>query len=67
MGLEGRGRVLECYDMVAGFDGCNALANGLDDASALMAEDDGKCAFRIFAGECVCICAFSVLSIVWAP
>lgn len=52
--------VLQCYDVVAGLDGCDALADGLDDTGAFMAEYDGECAFGVFAGECVCICALSV-------
>ena len=38
----GGGGVLERYDVVAWLDGCDALADGLDDTGTLMAEHDGK-------------------------
>ena len=55
--------------MVAGLDGRDVLANGLDNAGALVAEHDGECAFGIFAGECVCIYASvsKVLRVLCAP
>lgn len=59
--MDGEGSVLEGYDVVAGLDGCDALADGLDDAGALVAEHDWECTLRVFAGECVCIYALSVL------
>lgn len=42
------GRV-EGHDMVARLDVGDALANGLDDAGALVAEDDGEGALGVFA------------------
>lgn len=45
-----RKNILECHDIVARFDGCHALANGLNNAGAFMAKDDGESAFWIFAG-----------------
>ena len=48
-GRNGReGRVLECDDIVAWFHGCDAFADGFDDAGAFVAEDDGEGAFRVF-------------------
>jgi len=41
--------VLERYDVVARFDCCDVFADGFDDASALMAENDWEGAFGIFA------------------
>lgn len=37
--------------MVAGLDVRDALANGLDDTGALVAEDDGECTLRVLAGQ----------------
>ena len=42
--------LLECHDMVARLDRGDAFAHGFDDAGALVAEDDWKGAFGIFAG-----------------
>lgn len=50
--------------MVARLDRCDTLANGLDDAGTLMAQYDGERALGVFAGECVCICALSVLRMI---
>jgi len=52
----GRGWLLECYDVVARLDRCDAFTNGLNDAGAFVTEDDGEGAFGVFAGEGVCIC-----------
>lgn len=59
-GERARGLVLECDDVVAGLDGCDGLADGFDDAGALVAEHDGEGAFGVFAGEGVCVCVLSV-------
>lgn len=48
--------VLERNDMIAFLHRRNALANRLDDAGALVAENDGESAFWVLAGECVRIC-----------
>lgn len=47
---------LECDHVVAGLYVGNALADRLDDTSALMTEDDREGTFGVLAGECVCIC-----------
>lgn len=47
--------VLERYDMVARFDCCDVFADGFNNAGTLVAENDWKGAFGIFARECVCI------------
>lgn len=56
----GRESSLEGNDMVARLDAGDALAHGLDDAGALMSEDDGECALGILAGERVPICGADV-------
>lgn len=43
------GCVLKHDNMVAGFDGFYPFSDGLDNASAFMAEHYGKGSFRIFA------------------
>lgn len=51
---------VEGDDVVAGLHVGDALADGLDDAGALVAEDDGEGALGVLAGEgvgiCVCVC-----------
>lgn len=44
------GSILECYDIIARLHGCDALADGFDDAGAFVAEDYGEGAFGVFAG-----------------
>ena len=46
---------LECYNVVARLDGGDSFTNRLDNASAFMAEHDGECALRVFAGKSVCV------------
>lgn len=50
------GYVLESNNVVARFYVCNALANGLDNASTLVPENDGESTLGVLAGECVGIC-----------
>ena len=42
--------------MVADLYVCDSLADGLDDTSTLVSEDDGESTLRILAGQCVGIC-----------
>lgn len=42
--------------MIARLDVGHALTDGLDDAGALVAQDDGERAFWVVAGEGVRIC-----------
>lgn len=63
MGAHGTARSessLEGNDMVTRLDAGDALAHGLDDAGALMSEDDGECALGVLAGERVPICGVDV-------
>lgn len=48
--------ILESHDMVAGLDVGDALADGLDDTSTLVSQDDGEGTLGIFAGQGVCVC-----------
>jgi hypothetical protein len=41
--------------VVAGLDGGDAGAHGLDDAGTFVAEDDGESSLRVVAGQGVCI------------
>lgn len=43
------GNVLKHDNVVTELDGCHSFTDGLNNASALMAEHDGKGSFRIFA------------------
>ena len=54
-GVGGRGGILERNDIIARLHARHSLANGFDDAGALVAKDDGEGTFGIFAGEGVCI------------
>lgn len=47
---------LEGDDMVARLDARDALADGLDDAGSLVAQDDWKRTLGVLAGEGICIC-----------
>lgn len=46
--------------MVAGFDGGDARADGLDDSGSFVTEDDGKSALRVLTRQGVGICPVSV-------
>lgn len=35
----------------------DALADGLDETSSLVSQDDRECAFGVLAGQCVGICS----------
>ena len=48
--------VLERDDTVTGLDRCHIVADRLDDAGTLVAENDGEGALWILAGERVGIC-----------
>ena len=45
--------VLEGDDVVSRLDRRHPFANGLDDSSSFMSQDDGESTFGILAGECV--------------
>jgi hypothetical protein len=47
------GGVLESNNVVARLHVCDALADGLDDSSALVPEDNGECTLGVLSGECV--------------
>lgn len=42
--------------MVTGLYICDTLANGLDNTSTLMPEDNGESTLGVLAGQCVGIC-----------
>lgn len=58
---------LEGNDMLARLDAGDALTDGLDDAGALVSEDDGECALGVLAGERVCICGAEVSQVASHP
>lgn len=55
------GRILEADDGVAGLDVGDALTNRLDDAGALVSEDNGESALGILARERVGVCYCSAI------
>lgn len=58
-----RGRresLLECYDVVAGLDGGDPRADGLDDTGSLVTEDDGESTLGVLSGQSVGIYLVSV-------
>lgn len=61
----GRGvqNLLESYDIVAGLDGGDALANRLDDTGALVAQDNGERSLGVLARQRVGICAAPMILI----
>ncbi len=52
----GNGNLLESHDVVARLDVGHALADRLDDARALVSQDDGEGTLGVLAGEGVGIC-----------
>lgn len=60
MGVAEEGELLECDDVVAGLDGGDPRADGLDDASSFVSEDDGESALGVLAGQGVGIYPVSV-------
>ena len=61
-GLPRWGNGLECDDMGTGLHVGDALAHRLDDAGALVPQDDGERALGVLAGERVRVCVLSALS-----
>ena len=61
-----RGDVLESHDMVAHLDVGHALADRLDDARALVSQDDGEGTLGVLAGECVGICGRRVVLVLYS-
>jgi len=57
---EAREGSLESYDVVAWLDGGDTLADGLDDAGALMAEDDWERTLRILSRQGVRIYSYQL-------
>jgi len=45
--------LLKSDDIVARLNGGHALADGLDDTSTLVTQDDGESTLRVLARECV--------------
>jgi len=58
--MGGEWSILKCDDMVAGLYAGDTLTNRLDDTGALVTENDGECALRVFTGESVRIWRTSV-------
>lgn len=58
---------LERDDVVARLDARHALADGLDDAGALVAEDDGEGALGVLARQRVCIWHSVCVSALFCP
>ncbi len=56
MQLEGKGLVLESHHVVAGLHVSDALAHRLDDAGALVPQNDGESTLWVLSGERVGIC-----------
>lgn len=45
--------ILQRYNIVAWLDRCDALTNGLDNASAFVAKNYGECSLGILTGQSV--------------
>jgi hypothetical protein len=55
-------RCVQSYDMISWLDCGDALADGFDDTSAFMTEDNGKGTFGVLSTESVCVCGRMMLA-----